>query len=139
MKNKSYKISLSEDMLTRMVKGMLKHEHADIIAGVIVNHLDDYGVEQLHNAFHGIEPSVPFHHGQECLVSASRLCGYRYSAADQHDLIVQGKYMVATIIEVDPYKRDCIKVEYTIRDSSGELVAESTRLYEDDIIVEKYD
>ena len=77
MKSKHYKISLSEDMLTRMVKGMLKHEHADIIADVLVNHIGDYGVEQLYNAIHGIAPSVPFHQGQECLVSASRLCGYR--------------------------------------------------------------
>ena len=139
MRNKSYKINLSQDMLTAMMKGMLKHEHADLIADVIVNHLDDYGVEQLHNAVHGIAPSVPFHQGQECLVAVGRLCGYRYSAADQHDLVVQGKYMVATIVEVDPYKRDCIKIEYTIRDSSGDLVIESTRLYSDDIIVEKYD
>jgi hypothetical protein len=139
MKSKSYKINLSQDMLTAMVKGVLKHEHASIIADVLVNHLDDYGVEQLHNAFHGIAPSVPFHHGQECLVAVGRLCGYRYSAADQDDLIVQGKYMMATIIEVDPYKRDCVKVEYTIRDSSGDLVTESTRLYSDDLIIERYD
>lgn len=139
MRNKSYKINLSQDMLTTMVKGVLKHEHASIIADVLVNHMDDYGVEQLHNAFHGIAPSVPFHHGQECLVLASRLCGYRYSTDQQQDLIIQGKYMVATIIEVDPYKRDCIKVEYTVRDSGGDLILESTRLYDDDIIVEKYD
>ena len=123
----------------RMVKGMLKHEHADIIADVIVNHLDDYGVEQLHNAIHGISPDVPYHQGQECLVLASRLCGYRYNVEDQKDLLVQGKYMVATVIEVDPYKRDCIKVEYNIRTSTGELDEETTRLYNDDVIVEKYD
>lgn len=139
MKNKSYKINLSQDMLTAMVKGMLKHEHADIIADVLVNHLDDYGVEQLHNAIHGIRPMVPFHNGQECLVSVNRLCGYRYSAADQNELIIQSNYMTATIVEVDPYRSDCIKVEYTVRDSKGELVLEGTRLYVEDVIVEKYD
>jgi hypothetical protein len=122
-----------------MIKAMLNHEHGDIIADVIVNHLDDFGVEQLYSAFHGIRPTVPFHQGQQCLVSANRLCGYRYSAIDQKELIVQGKYMVATIIEVDPYKHDCIKVEYTVRDTKGELVLEATRLYVDDVIVEKYD
>lgn len=139
MKSKTYKISLSEDMLTRMVKGMLKHEHADIITDVIVNHLGDYGVEQLYNAIHGISPEVPFYQGQECLVLASRLCGYRYNVEDQMQLIVQGKYMTATIVEVDPYKRDCVRVEYSIINSSGENVDDNTRLYMDEIIVEKYD
>jgi hypothetical protein len=139
MKNKSYKINLSQDMLTAMMKGMLKHEHADLIADVIVNHLDDFGVEQLHNAVHGITPSVSFHQGQECLVSASRLCGYRYSTDQQNALIVQGKYMVATIIEVDPYRRDCIYVEYAIINSNGENIDETMRLYVDDVIIERYD
>jgi len=139
MRTKDYKISISQEMLTRMMKAMLNHEHGHIIADVIVNHLDDFGVEQLYSAIHGISPEVPFHQGQQCLVSANRLCGYRYSATDQNELIVQGKYMVATIIEVDPYKRDCIKVEYTVRDSKGELTVDATRLYADDIIIERYD
>lgn len=139
MKNNNFSITITPDMLHSMVRGMIAHEHGDVIADVIVNHLDDFAVEQLYSAIHGIAPKVNVHVGQTCLISAKKLCGWKYELQDQGENLIQGQYISAIVMEVDPYKRYPVKLEYQLYKADRTLVTEFVNVNEDDLIIEKYD
>lgn len=139
MKSSNFNITITPDMLHSMVRGMIEHEHGNIITDVIVNHLDDFAVEQLYSAIHGIAPKVGVHVGQTCLLPVKKLCGWKYDIKHQIDNLIQGQYISCTIIEVDPYKRYPLKVEYQLYKDDGVLVTDTTSISDDELIMEKYD
>ena len=139
MKSNNFNITITPDMLHSMVRGMIEHEHGDVIADVIVNHLDDFAVEQLYSAIHGIAPKVGVHVGQTCLLPVKKLCGWKYDIKHQVDNLIQGQYISCTIIEVDPYKRYPVKIEYQLYKDDGVLVTDTTSISDDELIIEKYD
>ena len=139
MKTDHFNIKITPDMLHSMVRGMIEHENGDIVADVIVTHLDEFAVEQLYRAIHGIPPKVNAHVGQTCLLPAKRLCGWKYDIKHQVDNLIQGQYISCTIVEVDPYKRYPVKVEYQLYKDDGILIADNTSLAEDELLFEKYD
>lgn len=141
MKSNQFNITITPDMLHSMVRGMIEHENGDVVTDVIVNHLDDFAVEQLYRAIHGIAPKVNAHVGQTCLLPVKKLCGWKYDVKHQVDKIdlIQGQYVSCTIVEVDPYKRYPIKVEYQLYKDDGVLVTDNISLAEDELIIEKYD
>ena len=126
-------------MLQNMIRGMIAHEYGDLITQVLVNHLDDFAVEQLYCAVHGISPKITAHVGQQCLISAKKVCGWKYDLKDQTDNIIQGQFVSCTILEIDPYRRYPIKIEYQLYDNNAELVTEVTTCTEEELIIEKYD
>ena len=139
MKSNEFQIKITPDMLQSMIRGMIEHENSDIIADVIVNHLDDFAVEQLYRAIHGIAPKVNAHVGQTCLLPAKRLCGWKYDIKHQVDNLIMGQYISCTIVEVDPYRKYPVKVEYQLYKDDGVLIADNTSLAEDELLFEKYD
>ena len=139
MKSNQFNITITPDMLQSMVRGMIAHENGDIVADVIVNHLDDFAVEQLYRAIHGIAPKVNVHIGQTCLVPAKKLCGWKYYINDQTVNLIQDKYISCVVVDVDPYKRYPVKLEYSMLDSTGMPTLENVALAEEDLIIEKYD
>ena len=139
MKSNEFQIKITPDMLQSMIRGMIEHENGDIIADVIVNHLDDFAVEQLYRAIHGIAPKVNAHVGQTCLLPAKRLCGWKYDIKHQVDNLIMGQYISCTIVEVDPYRKYPVKVEYQLYKDDGVLIADNTSLAEDELLFEKYD
>jgi hypothetical protein len=138
MKSNSFSISITEDMLKNMVKSMINHPHGDIITNVIVNHLDNFAVEQLYRAMSGIEPKVNIHVGLTALIDVKRACGWKYSTDDQIDNLIQGKYISCHVTNVDPYKPYPISICYDMY-KNGELEQTTSTCAEDDLIIEKYD
>ena len=139
MKSNEFQIKITPDMLQSMIRGMIEHENGDIISDVIVNHLDEFAVEQLYRAIHGIAPKVGLHVGQTCLLPVKKLCGWKYDVKHQVDNLINGQYISCTIIEVDPYKRYPLKIEYQLYKDDGILVTDTTSISDDELIVEKYD
>ena len=139
MKSNEFQIKITPDMLQSMVRGMIAHENGDIVADVIVNHLDDFAVEQLYRAIHGIAPKVNAHVGQTCLLPVKKLCGWKYDVKHQVDNLIMGQYISCTIVEVDPYRKYPVKVEYQLYKDDGVLIADNTSLSEDELLFEKYD
>ena len=139
MKSNEFQIKITPDMLQSMIRGMIEHENSDIIADVIVNHLDDFAVEQLYRAIHGMAPKVNAHVGQTCLLPVKRLCGWKYDIKHQVDNLIMGQYISCTIVEVDPYRKYPVKVEYQLYKDDGVLIADNTSLAEDELLFEKYD
>ncbi len=139
MKNNQFAITITPDMLHSMVRGMIAHENGDIVADVIVNHLDDFAVEQLYRAIHGIAPKVNVHIGQTCLIPVKKVCGWKYDIKDQTTNLIQDRYISCVVVEVDPYRKYSVKVEYTMFDSSGMPTLENNAFAEEDLISEKYD
>lgn len=139
MKSNQFNITITPDMLQSMVRGMIAHENGDIVTDVIVNHLDDFAVEQLYRAIHGIAPKVNVHVGQSCLIPAKKLCSWKYDIKDQTVNLIQDKYISCVVIDVDPYKKYPVKVEYTMLGSDGMPTLENTAFAEEDLIIEKYD
>lgn len=139
MKSNQFAITITPDMLHSMVRGMIAHENGDIVTDVIVNHLDDFAVEQLYRAIHGIAPKVNVHIGQTCLIPVKKVCGWKYDIKDQTVNLIQDKYISCTVIDVDPYKKYPVKVEYTLLEADGMPTLENNAFAEDDLILEKYD
>ncbi len=139
MKNNNFNIVITPDMLHSMVRGMIAHENGDIVTDVIVNHLDDFAVEQLYRAIHGIAPKVNVHVGQSCLIPVKKVCGWKYDIKDQTVNLIQDKYISCTVIDVDPYRKYPVKVEYTLLEADGMPTLEVNAFAEEDLIIEKYD
>ncbi len=139
MKSNQFAITINPDMLRSMVRGMIEHENGDIISDVIVNHLDDFAVEQLYQAIHGIAPKVNVHVGQSCLIPVKKVCGWKYDIKDQTVNLIQDKYISCTVIDVDPYRKYPVKVEYILLGSDGMPTLENTAFAEEDLIIEMYD
>lgn len=139
MKSDYFNITITPDMLHSMVRGMIEHENGDIVTDVIVHHLDDFAVEQLYRAIHGIAPKVSVHVGQTCLLPAKQLCGWKYDIKNQVDNLIQGQYISCTVVDVDPYKRYPVKLEYHLYKDDGVLITDNTSVKEDELIIEKYD
>lgn len=139
MKSNQFAITITPDMLHSMVRGMIEHENGDIVADVIVNHLDDFAVEQLYRAIHGIAPKVNVHVGQSCLIPVKKVCGWKYDIKDQTTNLIQDKYISCTVIDVDPYSKYPVKVEYTLLEADGMPTLEIATFAEEDLIIEKYD
>lgn len=139
MKSNQFPITITPDMLHSMVRGMIEHENGDIVADVIVNHLDDFAVEQLYRAIHGIAPKVNVHIGQSCLIPVKKVCRWKYDIKDQTVNLIQDKYISCTVIDVDPYMKYPVKVEYTLLEADGMPTLEIATFAEEDLIIEKYD
>lgn len=138
--NKTYSFEMKESDIRAMLKSMIHHDHSDIIVEVLVNQLNTFAIGLLYNAHIGIMPDTNMYVGQEVLIPlGSEAFVWRYGKEHNEDLLVQGKYIKGTVIDVNPYLKEPVTVEYSLKDSEGKLRIERRSFNTKSLIPEKDD
>lgn len=133
-----YNVTVSISTVEKMLKGVIEHENAEIISKVIANHLGDFGVGQFFDALSGVAPKSDFKEGQEVFIPIQKACGWQFKESDQTDNVVNGKYIKAIVLSINPYRKDSVTVTYKLY-KNGELEYEMLTVRPYDLMTEKYD
>lgn len=139
MSKKFYSFEIKESDVRAMLKSMIHHDHSDIIVEILVNQLNPFAVGLLYNAHIGIIPETDMYVGQEVLIPMSDAFSWRYGAEPNKDLLVQSKYIKGTVIDVNPYLKEPVTVEFSLKDSEGNLHVETRSFNTKSLIPEKDD
>lgn len=127
---------ITSEQLQILLQKIIKADHSDLIASVIIAHLETttIGLEQLAMSLMGVAPMTNFKPLDEVYVNFQSLATWRMSREEMEKAgkIFKGK-VYCVVIETNIYSKETVHVRYECIDDTGKEKHEEMWVNEKDV------
>jgi hypothetical protein len=124
--NKVITIEIEANQIAQMLLAQMNPEfkHSELVVEAVIGSSTDVSLGMLYNSLNGYSPEIDFEIGDE-INPALRIYGYWTVESREVNDTVYGDVTKATVIEIDLFSNNKLKIEYQVPGKDGLLKREA--------------